>query len=159
MYRRVISATAAGLGVAAMVAVAATGVLAKSAGKADSATAWVAITHAAGKNQFAAGNVKDKVLGNGAVTYVINVGTGAKPGTIKVVATVIVFTKTGSLSGNATATLTVNSDGSGTFSNGKLNLTKGSGGQRGHSFVGTFTGSAKTAVTGPFVFHEKGTYK
>jgi hypothetical protein len=50
------------------------------------------------------------------------------------------------------------SDNSVTFTNGKVDLTKGYGLQKGHTFVGTFTGTAKS-ILGPYVFHEKGTYK
>ncbi len=70
---------------------------------------------------------------------------------------VTIFTKTGALSGTGTATEIVNSNGTATFTS-KLRLTKGSGGQKGHSFVGTFTGTA-ASPTGPYTFHDKGTYK
>lgn len=131
---------------------------AKSSGRADTGTAYVAVTHSVGSNYFAAGNSSDKLLGNGAVTYTILAGTGAKPGTIKITAPkVIVYGSTGAVSGTASGTETTLTSGSVTL-NGKLNLTHGTGGQKGHSFVGTFTGTGKTAL-GPFVFHTKGTYK
>lgn len=159
MSKRLVAVMAAAFMAVAVVAASAAAVGTKSKGKADSGTAYVAITHTVGKVQFAAGNSTDKVLGTGAITYKITVGTGSKPGSLKVSAKpVTIFTKTGELSGTATATLTVAADGSAKFSNGKLNLTKGTGGQKGHSLVATFTGTAASA-TGPFVFHDKGTYK
>ena len=159
MLRRVFAVVAAAFAAISLIAVGAGAVGVKGKGKPDSGTAYVAITHTVGKIQFAAGNVKDKVLGQGAITYKITVGTGTKPGSLKVSANpVTIFTKTGELTGTATATLIVNSNGTASFSNGKLNLTKGTGGQKGHSFIGTFTGTAASA-TGPYVFHDKGTYK
>ena len=56
---------------------------AKSAGESDGATAWVAVTHTVGKTLYLAGNVSDKVLGKGAITYTVKAGIGTKPGTIK----------------------------------------------------------------------------
>ena len=52
---------------------------AKSAGKSDSATAWVAVTHTVGKTLYLAGNVTDKVLGKGSITYTVKAGIGTKP--------------------------------------------------------------------------------
>jgi hypothetical protein len=160
MNRRLIKPVTACVATGAVIAVgAAVAIGATSKGKADTATAYVAITHTVGKTQFAAGNVTDKVLGAGAITFKITVGVGTKPGTLKVIANpVTLFTKTGALSGTGTASITVNSNGSATFTGGKLKLTKGGGAQKGHSFIGTFTGTA-ASPTGPYVFHEKGTYK
>jgi hypothetical protein len=152
---------AAGTGViaaCALIAIGAGAVGAKPKGRATSGTAYAAITHKVGNIQFVAGDVSDKVLGNGAVTFQLTVGTGSKPGTVGAKGTVTVFTTTGSLSGTDSVDITLSPTGALTFTNGKLNLTKGTGGQKGHSFVGTVTGSAPSA-NGPFVFHDKGTYK
>jgi hypothetical protein len=48
--------------------------------------------------------------------------------------------------------------GDATVSSGKVSLTKGTGGQKRHSFVGTFTGTGN-AVSGVYVFNYKATYK
>jgi hypothetical protein len=92
------------------------------------------------------------------VAFALTVGAGAKPGTLKAKGTVDLFTKNGELSGTDTVDLVTNADGTVTFSNGKASLTKGSGLEKGHSFIGTFTGTGKT-ITGPYVFHTKGTYR
>ena len=131
---------------------------AKSGGRPDSGTTYVAVTHQVGSTYYAAGNSSDKVLRTGAVTYTISAGTGAKPGTIKITSKrVVVFGSTGSLFGTSSGTETTSSSGAVTLT-GTLNLTHGTGGQKGHSFIGTFTGTGKTAL-GPFVFHTKGTYR
>lgn len=129
---------------------------AKTNGRPDSGTVYISITHTAGNYEYAAGNSTDKILGKGAVTYKITAG-GSTSGAINVKVNVTVFTNTGSLSGTATATLTVTGSTE-TVSNGKLNLTKGAGSQKGHSFVGTFSGSGSLTAN-QLVFHEKGTYK
>jgi len=155
--RRLVAVTGTGA-VCALVAIGGTALGAPNAGKHDSGTVNAAITHTVGPTEYIAGNSSDKLLGSGAVTYTAKVGTGATPGTLAVTANVTLFTKTGSLSGKATATLTTNKDGSVTFSNGKINLNKGAGLQKGHSFKGTFTGTG-TSATGPYTFHDSGTYK
>ena len=130
---------------------------AKGKGRADSGTIYAATTHTVGNTQYVAGDYTDKVLGGGAVTFRNTVSGGTTPGTFKGSGPVTVFTKTGSLQGSTSETVIVNPDGSATFSNGTVKLTKGSGGQKGHSFIGTFTGTAKTAA-GPYTFNFKGTY-
>jgi hypothetical protein len=130
---------------------------AKSAGKTDSGTAWVAVTHTVGSTLYLAGTTTDKVLGKGAITYTVKAGIGTKPGTIKTSGTVTVFTTTGSLSGSVQGSEATTSTGSVTET-GKLDLSHGTGGQKGHSYVGTYTGTG-TSPTGPFVFHTTATYK
>jgi hypothetical protein len=143
---------------AAITALGAATVAAKSTGRPDSGTIYAAVTHTVGNVDYVAGTGTDKVLGSAAVTYSIKIGSSSTPGTLTTSGGVTVFTKTGELVGKTTSTATLNSDGSVTFSKGTVKLTKGYGGQKGHSFIGTFTGSGKTA-TGPFVFHEQGTYR
>ena len=142
---------------AATAAIAATAGAA-SAGKSTSGVVYAALTHTVGKTEFAAGNSSDNVLGNGAVTFALTVGAGTKPGSLSAKGAVDVFTKTGELAGTDSVDIVTSSSGAVTFSNGKISLTKGYGLEKGHTFVGTFTGSA-TTIAGPFVFHEKGTYK
>ena len=159
MFRRHASKlTVAGLAALVVSAVSVATVGATSAGKVDSGTAYVAVTHSVGSTLYAAGNTTDKLLGSGAVTYMIKAGTGTTPGTIKITATrVTVFTATGTVYGTSVGTETTNSDGTVSLQ-GTLTLNHGTGAQKGHSFLGTFTGTGKTA-SGPFVFHTKGHYK
>jgi hypothetical protein len=133
----------------------------KGGGKKESGVVYAAITHpVAPTKEDVAGNTNDSLFGAGAITYVITIGTPAAPGKpIPVKATVIVFFKNGSLSGKATADAVVNSDGSATYTNGKIKLTHGGGAFKGHGFAGTFTGTEKTANVSPFTFHYTGTYK
>jgi hypothetical protein len=130
---------------------------ATSKGKTTSGIVYAALVHTVGKTEDAAGLLNDKVLGQGAVEFALNVGEGTKPGSLKGTGTVIVFTATGELSGKDSVMINTTSSGV-TFTGGKIDLTKGQGLQKGHSFVGTFTGTAK-AITGPYTFHDKGTYK
>ena len=156
--RHALKLTLAGLAALVVSAVGVASVGATGAGRADSGTAYVAVTHSVGSTLYAAGNSTDSALGSGAVTYMIKAGTGSKPGTIKITAPrVTVFSATGSVYGTSVGTETTNSDGTVSLK-GTLTLNHGTGAQKGHSFIGTFTGTGKTA-TGPFVFHTKGHYK
>ena len=120
----------------------------------DASTTYASITHTAGGMQFAAGNYADKVFKSGAITYALKLVPNTN-GTITVnVPTVVLYTKTGSLSGTATATVTIKNSIE-TITNGKLNLTKGAGAQTGDSFKGTFTGSVDLTKN-VLVFHTKG---
>jgi hypothetical protein len=137
-------------------ALAATG---KSKGKADSGTSHVGTTHSDSKFTYSAGDNTDKLLGAGAVTYKLKVGSTPTVGTVTLTANPVrLFTATGSLIGTGSAKLTITGPTTATISNGKLKLTKGTGSQKGHSFIGTFTGSGNPA-TGQYTFHYKGTYK
>ena len=156
-FTRPLAAVLGLLGACGLIAVSAATVGAKSSGRPASSTAYVSITHTAGGYQYAAGNFTDKVIGNWAVIYKIKLCAGGN-GTITVmVPSVTIYTATGSLSGTASATLssTVTTQ---TISHGRLNLTKGTGGLTGHSFVGTFSGTGNLS-TNQFVFHDMGTYK
>jgi len=158
LTRSLVAAVGA-LAALALISVGATAIGATSKGRPDSGVLYVAITHTVGSTEYLAGDATDKIHGSGAVTYTATVGTGSKPGTLKVtVNPVTAFFKDGSLSGKGSATLIVSNNGTVTFTNGKINETHGAGGEKGHSFVATFTGTGKSA-TGPFVFDFKGTYK
>jgi hypothetical protein len=129
-----------------------------AAGKADSGTSYAAEDVNCGKDVCVAGFTYDKLFGQTAITYVIKVGAG-KPGTFKVTAKpVVMYTKTGELTGTGTATLAIAASGVETIPAGKLDLNKGTGGQAGHTLMGTFTGVGSTK-TGLFKFSYKGTYK
>lgn len=149
---------AAVLAIAALVAVSAHSVGARSSGKADSGVVYFAVTHTVGSKQYAAGNAQDKLFGPGAVTYV-NVAKGTPSGTIKVTTKpVVLFFKDGTLTGAATSTLTVGKNGSATITNGKLTAAHGTGAQKGHSFVDTFTGTGNI-TTSAYKITYKGTYR
>jgi hypothetical protein len=122
--------------------------------KKDSGTVFASITHTKNGLDIAAGNNYDKVLGEGAVTYQLKIVSSN--GTTKVkVPKVVLFTPTGSLTGTASATVTSTASTQ-TITNGKLNLTKGSGSLKGAKFAGTFTGTADLAKN-LIQFHYKGT--
>ncbi len=126
-------------------------------GKADSGTAYASITHVVGSIQIADGDYIDKILGDGVISYRIALLPGPN-GTFHVsTKKVTLYTGTGSLSGTATATVAL-SGTTETITNGKLSLTKGAGSLKGHSFVGTFTGTGDLSKN-LLVFHDKGTYK
>jgi hypothetical protein len=156
LTRSLVAAVAASA-VWVLVAIGGGAVGAASTGRPDRGVLYVAITHTVGSTNYLAGNASDKLFGSGAATYKAQLH-GVTPGTFKVTGPITVFVKNGSLAGKTSATAIVNSNGTVTFTTGKLNLPKGAGGQNGHSFVGTFTGTGK-AATGPYVFHYKGTYK
>src|SRR5689334_5215000 len=86
--------------VACAVAVAgASSIAVAAAGRPDSGTAWVSVTHAEGSTLFVGGDIKDKILGRAAIVYQTALSTD-EPGTVKITAkTVTLYTKTGSLTG------------------------------------------------------------
>jgi hypothetical protein len=109
--------------------------------KNDSGIAYFSVVHTSGSSEIAAGTIQDKVLGAGALTYVLKVTNGAS-GTFKVTAKkVILYSAKGSLSGTATATVAT-SGNTQTITNGKLNLSHGQGSLKGDQLVATFTGTA-----------------
>lgn len=153
---RTLSVAAAILAICGATAFAA-GASASSKGKKTSGIVYAALVHTVGKTEYAAGLVSDKVLGKGAVEFALTVGEGTKTGSLTGKGSVTVFTSTGQLSGTDSVTINTTSSGV-TFTGGKLDLTKGKGLQKGHSFVGTFTGTAKS-IAGPYTFNDKGRYK
>jgi hypothetical protein len=154
---RSLVATVGALGAIALLSLAGPAIGAAKKGKADSGISYVAITHSAGGFNYTAGNNTDKVLGVGAVTYKLKIGV-AKAGVSKVTAKPVVFySPTGSLTGTGSGTLTVAADGTATITGGKVNLTSGTGSQKGHSMVATFTGKG-SVKTGSYRFVYKGTY-
>jgi hypothetical protein len=132
------------------------GAKSSSKGKSDSGKIYTAITHTAGGYEYAAGSGTDKVSGAEAVTYKIKAGS-TKSGITLTIPSIVIYTATGELSGTGTAKLAIVGTTE-TVSDGKFDLTKGTGGQKGHSESGTFSGSGSTA-TSQYVFTTKGTYK
>jgi hypothetical protein len=150
------------LGVCAFVAAAAllpAAQAAKKKGRADSGASYAADDGTCGPHNSdlcVSGYTLDKLFGDIAITYVIAINNNA--GNFHVVASpVVMYTKTGALTGTGTATLATTPYGAVTITGGKLDLTKGSGGQKGHKFIGTFTGRGN-GVTGYYQFFYKGTY-
>ena len=129
---------------------------ATTAGKKDSGTAYASVVHTSGTTEFVAGYTFDKLFGRTATTYVTSVRPAGTPGTVTVTARkVTLYTPTGSLVGTGSA---LDNGITGAITQGKLNLTKGTGAQKGHSFKGTFTGSYD-AKSGIFTFNYKGLYR
>ena len=146
------------VGASALLALGAGVVAAKSSGKKDSGTIYAAITHTVNGIEYIAGGGSDKLFGATAVTFTAKPSSGA-PGTVPVsVKPVVIYYKNGTLSGSSSVTLTIGTTGAVTITAGKIKATKGTGGLKGHSFVGTVTGSGPS-VAGPFIFHYTGTYK
>lgn len=124
-------------------------------GKADSGTSYVSVVHVVGKTEYAAGYTFDKKFGQTAVTYVTSISPGTT-GTINItVKRVVEYTPTGTLYGTAKA---VQNLATGNVTGGKLLLTHGTGAQKGHSFLATFTGTYDPK-SGVYTFHYKGLYR
>jgi hypothetical protein len=161
MIRKALSVKAiAGVLTAGALLVLGTSALAITAhrGKADSSKLYLAVTHTAGGYDYTAGDGTSKVLGSVVVTYKLK--PVASKGTIKVVIPKArLWVSNGTLSGTASGDLTVtDSKGDAKLSNGTFSLSKGTGGQSGHSEVGTFTGTGNIN-TGQYTIVTKGTYK
>ena len=143
----------------ALLAVGVSGVaLAKPAKQArnTSGVVWAGVTHAEGSDLYVSGDLKDKILGRGAIVYVTRVSS-SDPGTILVKARKItIYTKRGSLRGKGQATQTLNPDGTGTVTDGTFNLKKGTGAYKGHKLKGTFDGIYEDGV---YTFDYKGRYR
>jgi hypothetical protein len=160
MTRRIRAAgvATAALAVSGLLAVGASAVAA-APGKADSSTIYAATTTTAGGFDYAAGQGRDKLFGPIAITYKIKALPTATTGTFTITSNpVIEYTATGSILGNATATLTVGPGGAETISNGKFSLTHGAGSLRGHTLKGTFSGTGNSTAN-MLVIQIKGTYK
>jgi hypothetical protein len=146
------------LGTVALVALGAASVAARpGAGKSDHGTAYASINRVVSGKEYGSATNTDAVLGPSAITFTATV-TSAGGGKLTLnIEKLVLYGKTGSLTGTGTATVTL-SGSTETFSDGKLNLTKGAGSQKGHSFVGTFTGSGDVTKN-QFTLKYKGTYK
>jgi hypothetical protein len=129
---------------------------AATSGKSESGTIYTAITHTAGGYEYAAGNSTSNLFGTDAVTYKIKAGA-SKNGITLAIPSIVTYTSTGELSGHGTAKLEI-SGTTETVTDGKFELTTGTGALKGHSESGTFKGVGNTK-TGQYVFTQKGTYK
>ncbi len=116
---------------------------------------YAGITHIEGSDLYVSGDFKDKILGRGAIVYVVNVEAG--PGNLLVKAKQItIYTRRGSLRGEGQATETINPDGTHTVSDGTFKLKKGTGAYKGHKLKGTFDGTYEDGV---YTFDYKGKYR
>lgn len=158
MSRRRLAVLSALLGSTVLVAVGATSVGARTsaAGRSDHGTAYASINHVVHNNEYGSAINTDAILGASAITFKATLTSAAGKITLNG-NPVVLYSKTGSLKGTLSATVTL-SGTTETFSNGKLNLTQGAGSQKGHSLVGTFTGTGD-ASKNEFTIRYKGTYK
>ncbi len=133
------------------------------AGTKTSGTAYVGQVPKPSSLVYDSGFNYDKVLGPGAVTFVIKALPGSVAGTIAVKAKVVtLWTPHGSLSGTGSALLTITNKpkpGDATLSKGKLLLNHGTGGLAGHSVSATFTGTGNILLPNQYVFRYKGVYR
>ena len=151
---------AAVLGLSA-VAVGSVGAATKTKTKSDKGTAFIGETRTTGSGSntvhYEAGNISDKVLGAGAVTF--NTKISVRNGVVHFRTNSLTFwTKNGSLSGTASADINATSPTTATVTNGKVNLTHGTGALKGHSLVGKFSGKGNPTTT-EYSFQYTGTYK
>lgn len=142
----------------AILAVGATGSATAKPGKAvreTSGVIYAGITHVEGSDLYVSGDFKDKILGRGAIVYVVNVEVG--PGSLLVKARQItIYTRRGSLRGKGQATETINLDGTHTISDGSFKLKRGTGAYKGHRLKGTFDGTFEDGV---YTFDYEGRYR
>jgi hypothetical protein len=154
---RLLAVACGTLSATALIAIGAGAVGAKSAGRKDSGLVYFAITHSTGGKNFAAGNATDKLFGTEAITFVNKITNAS--GTIKITTKpVTTFYKDGTLSGVATSDLTTGQNGALTITNGKIKETTGTGARKGHSFIGTFSGTGNSN-TGLYKITYKGIYR
>jgi len=76
--------------------------------KPTSGVAYVGVTHSEGSDLYVAGDIKDKILGRGAIVYVTKVSSGPTPTSLTITARkVTVYTPKGSLTGTGKGTQVV----------------------------------------------------
>ena len=143
---------------AAAVAIGVPGVAGAKSAKSTSGVIYASANHVEGSDLYVSGDLKDKLLGRGAIVYVVQAESGPTPGSVLVKADKItIFTTKGSLTGTGQAVQTFNSDGTATISDGTFKLTKGTGAYKGHKLTGTFTGTFGTDFI--YTFNYTGKYK
>ena len=164
---RVITArTAFGLGVAiAGLGFAGSAVGASGGGTRTSGIVYVASVPKPGSLVYDAGFGYDKVLGPGVVTFVTK-ALASPTGAITIKSKpVTLYTPTGSLSGTATAILTITNKpmpGDAAVTDGKLLLNHGTGRLAGHSLRSTFSGTGNIGgpnVPDSYTFRYRGVYR
>ncbi len=157
--RRIGAAVLSALVVA--IAVGAATVGAKGTAKRTSGTIWISQVPRKVTGLIpVAGQVKDEVLGEGAVTFNVKAVPRKTGGVDVTVVGVTLWTPTGTLRGTGSALLTIKSikTTASTVSNGKLTLNKGTGSLKGHSLTAKFTGAGFASGV-YFTFKYSGTYR
>jgi hypothetical protein len=97
--RLLAGATATALACGAFAAGAGAHIAGNTGPQRDSGTSWFSVTHVVNGVDHAAGQVSDKLLGSGAVTYLLKVVTTTS-GIVNIKSSnFTIYTKTGSLSG------------------------------------------------------------
>jgi hypothetical protein len=125
----------------------------------DSGIAYVSIVRYTNVAGFAAGENTDKILGDEAATYSLTVHrAGPSTDTFRLTSKVVFYSPTGSLTGTASATMTISAKKAETFTSGELSLKDGAGSQKGHSLIATFTGTGSLSAN-VYVLNYKGAYK
>lgn len=160
------SRTAFGLGVAiAGLGFAGSAIGAAGGGTRTSGTVYVSQAPKPSSLVYDAGFIYDKVLGQGAVTFVTK-AVGSPTGAITIKSKpVTIYTPKGSLSGTGSGLLTITNKprpGDATVTNGKLLLNHGTGRLAGHSLRATFSGTGN--IGGPnipdsYTFRYTGVYR
>jgi hypothetical protein len=146
------------LSLIAVLAFGLSGIAAAKPAKSTSGVIYASANHQEGTDIYVSGDFKDKLLGRGAIVYVVQASSGPTPGSVLVTADKItIYTTKGSLKGTGQATQTFNADGTATISDGTFKLTKGTGAYKGHTLKGTFTGTYGTDFI--FTFNYTGKYK
>ena len=146
------------LSLVAAVAVGVPAVAGAKPAKSTSGVIYASANHHEGTDLYVSGDLKDKLLGRGAIVYVVQAESGPTPGSVLVKADKItIFTTKGSLTGTGQAIQTFNPDGTATISDGTFKLTKGTGAYKGHKLTGTFTGTFGTDFI--YTFNYTGKYK
>jgi hypothetical protein len=145
----------------AILAVAVSGTALAAGGKAKktSGTVWAGVTHQEGSTLFVGGDIKDKVLGRGAIVYQTTVSANSSGEILIKAKKITIYTDTGTLTGTGSGTQVNGDDANSTptvVKDGEFNLTKGTGSLKGHSLKGTFDGPYKDGI---YTFSYKGTLK
>jgi len=127
-----------------------------ASGRKTSGVAYATVTHRVGQESYVSGDLKDKILGAGAIVYRVRISQGSEQGTLEIKARkVTIYTDRGSLSGTGKATQTIAGE-SVKVSNGTFTLTKGTGDLKGHRMTGKFAGDQTDGV---YRFEYTGTYR
>lgn len=163
--RVVMARAACGLGVLIAGVGLAGSAIGASGGRPTRGTVYVGQAPKPGSLVYNAGFIYDKVLGQGAVTFITKPLAGPSGTVIVKSKPVTVYTANGSLSGTGTGVLTVTNSphpGDASVTKGKLLLTHGTGALAGHSLRATFTGTG--SIGGPnvpdfYTFRYKGVYR
>jgi hypothetical protein len=158
--------TAFGLGVTiAALGVAGSALGAAGGGKPTNGIVYVSQAPKPGPLVYDSGFLHDKVLGQGAVTFVTK-ALASPNGSITIKSKpVTIYTANGSLSGTGSGVLTITNKpnpGDATVTDGKLLLNHGTGRLAGHSLRATFSGTGNIGgANAPdyYTFRYKGVYR